>query len=217
MPPPNRHFSLSAKMNDTQRRTLVRPLRMHCVYCGMPKGISRAEAISNSEKIMPIALGITGLKTSGGQVVSLSVSRKFHWIFLKFCSNLLKVIWVDLKACLGLINTAQLSSGKVETNFWVNLLVSRPHTFIPIVILVARFVWGPYKCYKLLLVDQFAYYYIRLLHTLTIAALSSSTYPCSHQHTFYSPYCHIDTSGMADLVNNYSYLQVLHVYCFSQL
>ena len=40
---PNRHFSLSAKMNGTQKRTLVSPKRMHCTYCGMPKGTCQAE------------------------------------------------------------------------------------------------------------------------------------------------------------------------------
>jgi len=53
--PQNQHFLLSAKMNDTQRRTLVSPLRMPCVYCGMPKGASQAEAMSNC-KNKPIAL-----------------------------------------------------------------------------------------------------------------------------------------------------------------
>jgi len=42
--------SLSAKMNGTQRRTLVSPLRMPCVYCGMPKGTPWAEAASNGKK-----------------------------------------------------------------------------------------------------------------------------------------------------------------------
>ena len=53
---------LSAKMNGTQRRTLVSPCRMHCMYSGMPKGTSRAEATSNSEKIKPVALAIIELR-----------------------------------------------------------------------------------------------------------------------------------------------------------
>jgi len=43
-------LSLSAKMNETQGRTLVSPWKMHCTYCGVPKGTSRADATSNSEK-----------------------------------------------------------------------------------------------------------------------------------------------------------------------
>ena len=39
----------SAKMNRTQRRTLVSPWRMHCTYCDMPKGTSRSEVTSNSK------------------------------------------------------------------------------------------------------------------------------------------------------------------------
>ena len=34
---------------------------MHCMYCGMPKGMSRDEATSNSEKIKPIALAVIKL------------------------------------------------------------------------------------------------------------------------------------------------------------
>jgi len=44
------NFSLSAKMNGTQRRTLVSPWRMHCMHCSMPKGTTWAEATSNSKK-----------------------------------------------------------------------------------------------------------------------------------------------------------------------
>jgi len=53
MQPPNQCFSLSAKMNGTQRKTLVSPWRMHWTYCGMPKGTSPAEVMLNSEKANP--------------------------------------------------------------------------------------------------------------------------------------------------------------------
>ena len=72
---PNRHFLLSAKMNGTQRRTLVSPWRMHCTYCGMPKGTSQAEAIVEQWKtIKPVALAIIELclsKASVSQSVEL--------------------------------------------------------------------------------------------------------------------------------------------------
>jgi len=55
--PPNQRFSLSAKMNGTQKRTLVSPWRMHCTYCGMPKGTSWDEATLNSEKNQAHSLG----------------------------------------------------------------------------------------------------------------------------------------------------------------
>ena len=69
MLPPNQHFFLSAKVNGTQRRTLVSPRKMHGTYCGMPKDTSRAEAILNNE---PVALAIIELRLSEGisQVVS---------------------------------------------------------------------------------------------------------------------------------------------------
>ena len=86
MLPPNQHFSLSAKMNGTQRRILV---SMHCMYCGMPKGTSRDETALNSEKIMSyekiIFLVIIELRLSEdiSYSVSQSVSRKFHIIFFE--------------------------------------------------------------------------------------------------------------------------------------
>ena len=84
MLPPNRHLLLSTKKNGTQSRTLVSPRRMHCMYCGMPKGTSQAEVTSNSEKIKPVAFAIIELHLSEGisliQSVSYPVSRKFHLI-----------------------------------------------------------------------------------------------------------------------------------------
>ena len=64
--PLNRHFSLSAKMNGTQRRTLVSPWRMHFMYCSIPKGTSQDEAMLNSEKIKPVAVVIIELHLSEG-------------------------------------------------------------------------------------------------------------------------------------------------------
>jgi len=48
--PPNQCFSLSTKLNGTQKRTLVSPWRKHCTYCCMPKGTYQAEAMSKIEK-----------------------------------------------------------------------------------------------------------------------------------------------------------------------
>jgi len=42
----------------TQRRAVISPWRMHCMYSGVTKGTSRAEATLNSEKIKPVALAI---------------------------------------------------------------------------------------------------------------------------------------------------------------
>jgi len=70
--PLNRHFSWWTKMNIIQRRAVVSPWRMHCMYSGMAKGTSWAEATSNSEKIRPVALAIVELHESEGirQLVS---------------------------------------------------------------------------------------------------------------------------------------------------
>ena len=70
--PPNPNLSLSAKMNGTQRRTLVSPTRMHCMYCGMPKGTSWAAEMSNSKKIKPVAVTVIELRLSEG--ISQAVS-----------------------------------------------------------------------------------------------------------------------------------------------
>jgi len=85
----------------------------------VPKGTSRDEATSKSEKIKPIALAVIELRLSEGirQLVSqkkIPLNKKF----LKFHGNFLKAFRVDLKACLGLVlpltNTARSLSGKIE-------------------------------------------------------------------------------------------------------
>jgi len=48
--PLNWHFSWWTKMNGTQRRAMLSPWRMHCIYSSMAKGTFRAEATSNSKK-----------------------------------------------------------------------------------------------------------------------------------------------------------------------
>ena len=39
---------------------------MHYMYCGMPKDTCQAEAMSNSEKLKPVALAIIELRLSKG-------------------------------------------------------------------------------------------------------------------------------------------------------
>jgi len=58
---------------------VVSPRRMHCMYSGMAKGTSQAEAMLNSEKIKPIASAIVELSKSEG--IRQLVSRKFCYIF----------------------------------------------------------------------------------------------------------------------------------------
>jgi len=53
-------------MKGTQKRALVSPWRMLCMYSGMVKGTSRAEVTSNSEKIKSVALAMVELRESGG-------------------------------------------------------------------------------------------------------------------------------------------------------
>ena len=73
-PLPNRHLLLSAKMNWTQRRTLVKNEE-----CLMPKGTRLAETTLNSEKIKPVALvSYTYLNAS----VSQSATRKFCYMYI---------------------------------------------------------------------------------------------------------------------------------------
>jgi len=42
-------------------------MKNHCTYCGMLKGTSRAEAMSNSEKIKSIPLAIVKLCLKAGR------------------------------------------------------------------------------------------------------------------------------------------------------
>jgi len=64
--PLNWHFSWWPKMNGTQRRAVLSPWRTHCMYNGMAKGASWAEATSNSKKIRLIALAVVELHESEG-------------------------------------------------------------------------------------------------------------------------------------------------------
>jgi len=70
-----RYFSWRTKMNGTQRRALVSPWRMHCMYSGMAKDTAQAEATSNSERIKWIMQ--IWRHQAGRQSVSQSVSQKF--------------------------------------------------------------------------------------------------------------------------------------------
>ena len=86
----------------------------------MPKGISQAEATSNSEKIKPVALAIIELCLS--EAISYSVSQSVensvkYFFFFKLRSNLLKAFQVNLKVSLGLVNTASSLSRKIEAGF----------------------------------------------------------------------------------------------------
>ena len=49
-------FAVSKDEWDTNEENGKSMKRMHCTYCGMPKGTSRVEVTLNSEKIKPIAL-----------------------------------------------------------------------------------------------------------------------------------------------------------------
>jgi len=59
--PQNQHLSRWAKMKGTQKRALVSPWKMLCMYSGIAKGTSWAKATSNSEKIKSVALAIVEL------------------------------------------------------------------------------------------------------------------------------------------------------------
>ena len=77
----NQHFLLSAKMNGTQRRTLVHISPKNALYVlpsmpkakSMPKGTCWAKTTLNSEKIKPVALAVIKLCLSEG--ISQSVRQ----------------------------------------------------------------------------------------------------------------------------------------------
>ena len=80
----------------------------------MPKGTSRAEATSNSEKIKPVALAIIELCLTEG--ISQAVSHKkipLNKFFFKFHGNFLKAFQVNLKVYLGLVLPNQYYSSIV--------------------------------------------------------------------------------------------------------
>jgi len=85
----------------------------------VPKGTSRDEATSNSEKIKPVALAVIELRLSEG--IRQSVEIPLNKFFLNSVASL-KAFWVDLKAFLGLVLPTPSRSGKFEGDFRVILL-----------------------------------------------------------------------------------------------
>ena len=53
------------------------------MHCGMPKGTSRAEAMSSNEKNKPVALDVIKLKA---YLLSQSVENSVKYIYFKFRS-----------------------------------------------------------------------------------------------------------------------------------
>ena len=113
--PPNRHLSLSAKMNGTQRRTLVSPWSKDCRYCGILRNMSGWSDVEQ-RKIKLVALAIIELCLSEGisQSVTQSVTRKscFKKYFIATCWKHFGLIWKLVWAQFYLTNTTSLSSGK---------------------------------------------------------------------------------------------------------
>ena len=103
-------FAVSKDEWDIKKDTSKSMKNALYVLAVCQKGTSRAEAMSNSEKIKPAALELH-LSEGISQSVSYSVSRKFCLIYiciyLKLCSNLLKAFRVNLKTCLGLVLPSQ--------------------------------------------------------------------------------------------------------------
>ena len=90
----------------------------------MPKGMCPPKAMSNSEKIKPLALA-TRYHMS---VIKNSVKK-----FFKFHSNLLKAFRVDLKACLGLVLPNQYCLIIIRENcgwFFGGVFVGHAQTFV---------------------------------------------------------------------------------------
>ena len=90
------------------------------IFIGQPHYCNLCiETTSNSVKINIVALAFIKLHLSEGisQSVTQSVENSVLIIFNH--SNLLKTFQVNLKACLGLTNTALSLSGKSEDSFCV--------------------------------------------------------------------------------------------------
>jgi len=122
--PQNRHFSQWGKVNGTQRRVLVSPWRMHCMYSYsiiMATGTSQAEAKLNSKTIKPVTLAMhyqimwVWRHQSVRQLVDNSINN-FVAAFWKHFSSIWRLIY--------LVNTATLSSRKILGKFtsWFALI-----------------------------------------------------------------------------------------------
>jgi len=119
---PNWHFSLSAKIDGTQRRALVSPWRMHCAYCGIcQKALLGPKQYRTMKKIKHIILAFVKLHLSvdisqSGQSVSQSVIQLVENSvnIKKFHSNSWKAFWFIWKLAFCLSNPASSLSWKSD-------------------------------------------------------------------------------------------------------
>jgi len=89
--PQNRHFSWWTKMNGTQRRTLVSPWRMHCMYSSMEKDTSWWKNQARSFRhcwVTQVWRHQVGRQAGrqAGRAGQGRQSENFIKYFLKFCS-----------------------------------------------------------------------------------------------------------------------------------
>ena len=116
--PPNWHFSLSAKMNGTQRRILVsEECIVRTAVCQKAHlGLKRRRTVYNQAYSISCYWVMLDWSQSVSQKkISLYIKKiSLYKIVLKFCGNFLKKIQVDLKACLGLV----LSNRYFPIVFW---------------------------------------------------------------------------------------------------
>ena len=77
-------FTVSKDEGDTKEDT-GKSIKNDCTSCSVPKGTSRDEAISNIEKIKPVALAVIELCLSEGinQSVSQSLKNSVEQIIFK--------------------------------------------------------------------------------------------------------------------------------------
>ena len=77
---------------------------MHCMYCGMPKGMSWDEKTQNQVHNLSYAC-TKALSRQAGRQAGTQLGKHTGWqlVSFEFCNNLLKAFRVALKALLDLV------------------------------------------------------------------------------------------------------------------
>jgi len=100
---------------------MVSPWRMHCMYSGMAKGTSWAEATLNSEKIKPVTLAIVelreyeGIRQAGSLLFIYYYAQKPHmWVYVccKMIQSTINITLIQIIQFLGKLTELTTSASR---------------------------------------------------------------------------------------------------------
>jgi len=123
--PQSRHFLWWAKMNGIQRRALVNPWRIHCMYSDMTKGTSQAEVVKSQARSLSHCWVMQFWRHQAGRqtvsnLISQLVQNSAKYVLLNFIATFwkhFKSIWKLVWAYFCLTNTALSSPRRFVAEF----------------------------------------------------------------------------------------------------